>query len=225
METKKFKNMGRGVYISLAICMLVIAGVGIFASVRSVSNLLAENVEELDDLSVSSDLISGYFPSIKETDLPDSLEAVPETNPVANEPIVWIEPVSGEIQKRYSEGELVYSETMNDYRTHNGIDISASDGTAVVSVADGTVKDVRVDPLWGTVVSVDHGNGIVSVYKNLSNTLPEGIEIGAFVEEGGVVGAVSSGALVEIGEASHLHLEVIANGEVVDPVKALSIYE
>lgn len=226
MEKKKFKNMGRGVYISLAICMLVIAGIGIFASVRSVSNLLAENVEELDDLSVNSDIISSYLPPIKETDVPDITDTTPEaTTTVTVEPTVWIEPVEGEVQKRFSAGELMYSETMNDYRTHNGVDIATSDGATVVSIADGTVKEVRVDPLWGTVVSVDHGNGIVSVYKNLSDTLPEGIESGAFIEEGGVLGAVSSRALVEIGEASHLHLEVMSDGVLVDPVDTLSIYE
>ncbi len=226
MERKKFKNMGKGVYISLAICMLVIAGIGIFASVRSVSNLLAENVEELDDLSVNSDIISSYLPPIKETDLPEASDGMPDVSaPVTIEPTVFVEPVDGEIQKRFSSGELVYSETMNDYRTHNGIDISAEDGATVVSVADGTVADVRVDPLWGTVVSVDHGDGIVSIYKNLSDTLPEGIESGAFIEEGGVLGAVSSGALVEIGETSHLHLEVMADGVYVDPVETLSIYE
>lgn len=226
MERRKFKNMGKGVYISLAICMLVIAGIGIFASVRSVSNLLAENVEELDDLSVNSDIVSSYLPPVKESDIKDTSDEIPDVSTLAPaEPTVWIEPVSGDVQKRFSAGELIYSETMNDYRTHNGVDISSSDGATVVSVADGTVSDVRVDPLWGTVVSVDHGNGMVSVYKNLSDTLPEGIEVGAFVEEGGVIGAVSSGALVEIGEASHLHLEVMSNGEYVDPIKALSIYE
>lgn len=226
MEIKKFKNMGRGVYISLAVCMLVIAGIGIFASVRSISNLLADNVEELDGVSVNKDIISSYFPPLKDGGISDVSDDISDvTTEVTAEPVSWIEPVNGEIQKRFSAGELMYSETMNDYRTHNGVDISVSDGTAVVSVADGTVADVRVDPLWGTVVSVDHGNGIVSIYKNLSDTLPEGIEIGAFVEEGGIIGAVSSGALVEIGEASHLHLEVMSNGELVDPVEVLSIYE
>lgn len=226
MEKKNFKNMGRGVYISLAICMLVIAGIGIFASVRSVSNLVAENVEELDDLSVNSDLISSYLPPFEEKDIflaSDETLTLPEST--TSEPIVWREPVEGEVLKRFSDGELMYSETMNDYRTHNGVDICAEDGDAVVSVGKGTISDVRIDPLWGMTVSVDHGNGMVSVYKNLSETLPEGIEMGAYVDEGGIIGAVATGALVEVGERSHLHFEVMSDGVYVDPIEALSIYE
>ena len=66
--------------------------------------------------NISVPFFSLYSFITSDTNFSDSLEAVPEANPVANEPIVWIEPVSGEIQKRYSEGELMYSETMNDYK-------------------------------------------------------------------------------------------------------------
>ncbi|MBQ9976755.1 MAG: M23 family metallopeptidase [Clostridia bacterium] len=225
MERNKFKNMSRGVYISLAVCMLIIAGIGIFASVRSVSNIMSENMESLDDLSVNGDILSEYIPPVMELPtVKEETPSIPEPQPV--EPIVWSEPIiEGEVQKRFSDGELMYSETMNDYRTHNGIDVSAAEGTAVVSVADGYIKYVGIDPLWGRTISVDHGNGIVTVYKNLSETLPEGIEAGAFVEEGGVLGAVSTGALVEIGENSHLHFEVMSDGVYVDPIEVLSIYE
>ncbi len=224
MEKKNFKNMKRGVYISLAICMLVIAGVGIFASVRSISNIVNENLDELDEISVSNDLVSDLvpYPVVKD----DTSSTVPEEDKnVAVPETVYRAPVDGEVLKRFSEGELVYSKTMNDYRTHNGIDILCESGEAVVSVGAGTIKEILLDPLWGMCVSVDHGNGIVSVYKNLSETLPEGIESGAFVSDGGIIGAVSSTALVEIGEESHLHLEVFENGTAVDPIKVLKIYE
>ncbi len=227
MEKKNFKKMGRGVYISLAICMLVIAGVGIFASVRSVSNIMNENLETLDELSD----VGEFDFSLPTSDVPikdelDEEEKIKESEKVSVEPVVYGEPLkNGEVLKRFSNGELVFSETMNDYRTHNGIDILAENADAVVSVADGTIVKAELDALWGMTVSVDHGNGIVSVYKNLSETLPEGIESGAFVSSGGVIGAVSTSALVEIGEKPHLHLEVFSNGVAVDPIETLKIYE
>ncbi len=225
MEKKNFKKMGRGVYISLAVCMLFIAGVGIFASIRSVSNIVNENLEELDNLSVSSDLNTPTLINPPKSDVTTE----PELEPVENVPVEEVEygvPVEGgELLKHFSNGELMYSETMNDYRTHNGIDILAEAGSAVVSVAEGVIVDVVDDPLWGTSVTVDHGNGVISVYKNLGETLPEGIESGAYISSGGIIGAVSTTALVEIGEKPHLHLEVFCNGAVSDPIKTLKIYE
>ena len=225
MERKKFKNMGRGVYISLAICMLVVAAVGIFASIRSVSNLVTDNIEEVNKVSVPNDftvsLIDNYDFAEKKDEVVGS-----ENVEIPAPDITYTAPVeNGEILKRHSGGELVYSETMNDYRTHNGIDIAAESGDAVMSVAAGTIIKAEEDALWGMSVAVEHGNGVVSVYKNLDKTLPEGIEEGAFVEGGGVIGAVSTSALVEIGEKTHLHFEVIDEGEYIDPVTILNVYE
>ncbi len=225
MERKKFKNMGRGVYISLAICMLVVAAVGIFASIRSVSNLVSDNIEEVNKVSIPNDFTVSLIDNYDFTEKQD--ESVGSENVEIPAPdITYISPVqNGEVVKRHSGGELVYSETMNDYRTHNGIDISAESGDAVMSVAAGTIIKAEEDPLWGMSVAVEHGNGVVTVYKNLDKTLPEGIEEGAFVESGGVIGAVSTSALVEIGEKTHLHFEVIDEGEYIDPATILNINE
>ena len=219
MEKINFKNMKKGVYISLAICMLIIAAVGIIASVRSVSKITADT----PDVAVDNDVISDIFstPVIKDKET----EQTPVEDVALVPDPVYKAPVDGKILKRFSEGELVYSKTMNDYRTHNGIDVLCESGEAVKSVAAGTITKIEDDPLWGMSVTVDHGNGIVSVYKNLSETLPEGIKSGMYVAEGGIIGAVSSSALVEIGEESHLHLEVLADGKAVDPIKTLKIYE
>ena len=43
----------------------------------------------------------------------------------------------------YSQGELVKSKTLGEWRTHDGIDLAAADGTPVVSIADGLVEAVR----------------------------------------------------------------------------------
>lgn len=227
MKKIKFWKMSKGVYISLAVCMLLIAAVGIYSAVRSASNLVSESLENVENVSVSNEGIDNLLPKDvfgegeKQKNDEETL-TIPEKN--EQEVLNWREPVEGTLKKEFSHGELVFSETMNDYRTHSGIDIAASDGEAVVSVARGTIKDVYLDPLWGMTVEVDHGNGIVSVYKNLSETLPEGIKSGVYVQDGGIIGAVSSSALVEIGELPHLHFEVYKDGVAQDPVEELSIY-
>lgn len=226
MERKKFKNMGRGVYISLAICMLVVAAVGIFASIRSVSNLVTDNIEEVNKVTLPNDFTVSLVDSYDFAEEKEDNTQVLENVEIPAPDITYICPVQNrEVVKRHSGGELVYSETMNDYRTHNGIDIAAESGDAVMSVAAGTIIKAEEDALWGMCVEVEHGNGIVTVYKNLDKTLPEGIEEGAFVESGGVIGAVSTSALVEIGEKTHLHFEVIDEGEYIDPATILNINE
>ncbi len=228
MEKRYFKKMGKGVYISLAVCVLLIAFAGIFASVRSINKMSEANGEILENISGNNG-ISDYFPvdSVKlptvETSNGEVSEPLNEENEVKS--IVWSEPVkNGKVQKQFSNGELCYSETMNDYRTHNGVDIKADNGEAVLSVGPGIITAVENDALWGMSVSVDHGNGIVTVYRNLSEVLPQGIEKGSYVEQGGILGAVSTSALVEIGEASHLHFEVYSDGKAVEPLETLSIY-
>ena len=71
---------------------------------------------------------------------------------------------------------------MNDYRTHDGIDIACKAGDEVFAVSGGTIQNVYYDPLMGYCVSIDHGKGMVTTYKNLAESLPEGIHPKAAVE-------------------------------------------
>ncbi len=144
----------------------------------------------------------------------------PVIDPV--KPVLYL-PLEGGMQKGYSPSQPVYSLTMNDYRTHDGIDISAPIGTAVASIGDGTVADVYNDPMMGMCVCIDHGNGLVSIYKNLANTLPEGIARGADVKAGQTIGAVGDTSLIELAEAEHLHFEMTLNGKHIDPASYLDL--
>ena len=62
------------------------------------------------------------------------------------------QPVSGRVLNGYSGDELVYNKTLGDWRTHNGIDIQASEGDSVRTAAGGTVLSVKDDELMGTTV-------------------------------------------------------------------------
>ena len=115
----------------------------------------------------------------------------------------------------------VYSLTMNDYRAHTGVDISADIGSAVVALTDGTVSALWSDPMMGVCLSIDHGNGLSSHYKNLSSELPEGIAVGSEVKAGQTIGAVGDSCLVELAETEHLHFEVTKDGKHVDPMTYL----
>ena len=132
-------------------------------------------------------------------------------------------PVSGEISIDYSDSVPVFSTTMNDYRTHLGVDISASLGSEVLAVADGVVTNVWDDPFMGTCVSIEHSGNAVSIYKNLAPTVSEGIIIGAEVKSGDVIGAVGESAMNEIAEEPHLHYELMVDNKHVDPKEHIKL--
>jgi len=144
------------------------------------------------------------------------------TSPEASVPTAetlpdFIAPVSGMVSKSHSVDVPVYSLTMEDYRTHTGIDIAAASGTAVRAAAAGTVSEIWEDPMMGTCLKLSHKGGACSVYKNLAPALAEGIAAGTAVQAGTILGAVGESALAEIAEGSHLHYELEIDGTPVDP--------
>lgn len=135
---------------------------------------------------------------------------------------VYTWPVKGAIESPFSLEVLAYDETMGDWRTHSGVDIAAEQGTRVLAMSSGTVRRVYEDDLMGTTVVIDHGEGLVSYYHNLSKS-PTVTE-GDTVVTGTVIGTVGDSALAESGRPSHLHLEVSLDERPVDPVDYLPQY-
>lgn len=132
-------------------------------------------------------------------------------------PSVRVKPVAGYISREFSADELLYTPTMNDFRTHDGIDIAADIGSPVCAFADGIVADVYNDPFMGTTVVIKHSGGLVSSYSNLSSELPQGITVGAAVKVGDTIGGVGETAIVESAEVPHVHFEIYKDELCVNP--------
>lgn len=124
-------------------------------------------------------------------------------------------PVQGEIVREYSPDELVYYETMQDWRVHEGIDFRADDGTEVRAAADGTVEAVSADGMMGASIVIAHDGGVKTFYGNLQE---EGMPaVGTFVKTGDVIGKAGQTAALEINDGPHIHFEVIENEKRVNP--------
>ncbi len=161
-----------------------------------------------------------------------------DTNPVTTDPTVTTDPgeteepdtsvvdmlpsfslpVSGKLTKSHDAEMQVFSNTMQDYRVHLGVDICAEENASVSAVAAGTVVEVWEDALMGQCVALSHSGDAVSVYKNLSLTLPDGIEAGARVKAGDVIGYVGDTAMTELADEAHLHFEMTVSGIQVNPL-------
>lgn len=124
-------------------------------------------------------------------------------------------PLAGELQKEFSVEELLWNETMQDWRTHNGIDIAAETGTEVVTAAPGTVLEAYEDEMYGFTVKVQHSDYVVTVYKNLEKIVVEKDDI---LDEGQMIGTVGNTGSFEMAQKPHLHFEVIVEDKNINPL-------
>lgn len=127
----------------------------------------------------------------------------------------FTKPVEGEITMEFAKDSLVYSNTLQEWVTHNGIDIKADKTTVVKASAEGTVKSIKNDPRYGITVVIEHVNGYTSIYSNLLTA--EFVKEGETVKQGQTIGTVGNTATFEIAEDSHLHFEIMKDNEYVDP--------
>lgn len=131
----------------------------------------------------------------------------------------FIRPVFGEVTFEYAKDKLVYSRTLEEWRTHEGVDLAADRGTPVKAVADGVVSEIKNDPRFGVVVIIDHSNGLKTVYSNLASD--DMVTSNQKVKQGDIIGSVGNTAIFESAEQSHLHFEVLVDNVSVDPVAYL----
>ena len=124
-------------------------------------------------------------------------------------------PVEGDIIREYAKENLVYSATLDEWITHNGIDLAAKKTSVVRASADGTVKSIKNDPRYGLTVVIEHTNGFQTIYSNLLTA--EFVEEGEEVKQGDTIATVGNTATFEIADESHLHFEILKNNESLDP--------
>lgn len=153
----------------------------------------------------------------------ESDEKLEESKPEKPKSTKFIIPIQGAIINDYSGEELVYSETMKDWRTHNGIDIAAAVDGSVVAVADGTVEAITDNGMLGRTVIILHDNGIRTIYSNLAEG--DEVQTGDEVKQGTVIGRIGTSAAEEAAEVPHLHFEVSKNEEIVNPHEYIAIDE
>ena len=232
MRNYKFRNSKfavfmerRGFYIALAVCLVGI-GSAAYVAVNSSMNLLTQKPDTSSYSNskasvTSADQVNNTVSGIpKNNPSSSTISASSQTQSAVNTTeqatILYVMPVDGTVYRKFSGDAPVYSNTMKDWREQNGIEIAAAISTPVKAAADGVVSDVYVDPAMGETVVIDHGNGLKSIYSNLTTTV-KAIK-GRKLNAGDVIGAVGNTAADEIADQSHLHFEMTKDGVQVDPL-------
>lgn len=127
----------------------------------------------------------------------------------------FVRPVEGEIVKDFAVDNLLYSNTLQEWTIHTGIDIKADKTTVVKAAEAGTVKSIKNDPRYGLTIVIEHANGFQTIYSNLLTS--EFVVEGEKVEKGQSLGTVGNTAAFEIADEAHLHFEILKDSVQVNP--------
>ena len=130
---------------------------------------------------------------------------------------------NGTVIRSHSVTVPVFSPTMNDYRTHTGVDIACSPASPVLAAADGKIGNFWYDPMMGYTLSVIHSGDAVTIYQGLAEELPEGIDAGTAVSAGQVIACSGTTALIECEDEEHLHFMLNIGGTDVDPMDYIAL--
>jgi murein DD-endopeptidase MepM/ murein hydrolase activator NlpD len=115
--------------------------------------------------------------------------------------IVFFSPLTGTVSQTFN---------MND--KHYALDIVAKTGTPVKTIADGTVILAEWTAETGYVITIQHPNEFISVYKHNGILLKQQ---GDVVKSGEAIASV--GSTGELTTGAHLHFELWNNGFPVNP--------
>ncbi len=114
-------------------------------------------------------------------------------------------------EEKIQENSLIYYQST--YMQNTGVLYTATEIFDVISVLDGTIKNVTNDEVLGVVVEISHDKGYTSHYYSLSEVT---VKVGDEVKIGDVIGK-SGDNKVENNEGSSLLFEVYYQGKTVDP--------
>lgn len=225
--SKKLRMSEKTVYSILWGCTIAAAGVVIMLTVFAIARRSDDNgpltkpyVPDTSDSVRTSEKSAAVTPQVTKPVTPPTTDG--NSDPVGADAVHFVAPAVGLLAKGHVVETLVYSVTMNDYRTHAGVDIEAQTGDPVFACADGVITGVYNDPMMGNCIEISHAQGYKSLYKNLGDELPEEITEGCSVKAGQIIAAVGDSARIELADESHLHFELYLNNNSVDPLGVIA---
>ncbi len=227
-EQMKKGKYTKGFYavFALCVCAIGIAGWYTYADVKNYMNhdkspeisiTASEPVNEQAEVKLSG--IENENTDNEDISENSDKEEIPSEAPTVTSESVRSQRVcpTGENKKiisEYSMNNMVYFETLKDWRLHKGTDYAADKGQEIYSISDGLVSAVVKNELYGDGVELEYKNGFKATYYGIK---PDGnISVGARIKAGDVVGAVTE-IPCEKGSESHIHLEMTKDGQYVNP--------
>ena len=126
-------------------------------------------------------------------------------------------PISGDVITEFAKDKLVFSETLNEWITHDGVDILGEVASPVKVAYDGVVESVKMDPRYGNTIIVKHKDDYKTIYSNLSTL--DLVYVGKKLKQGDIISGVGEGFGFESKEGAHVHYEILKGSENINPLE------
>jgi hypothetical protein len=193
---------------------------------------MAPEIADLEDLEAPA--ASGINPDMTGATASENLEDG-DGNDGTEAPTATEYPIMFPVDASHSYSDS-WGAPRSGGRTHKGTDIFAEKGAPVVAAADGRVVRIAKGARAGRYIVVEHNGGWRSYYLHLNNdtagtddglsdTMVEGIAVGAEVKAGDVLDYVGDSGNAE-GTSPHLHFEIhTATGAAINPYPHLRAAE
>ncbi|MDR1774129.1 MAG: M23 family metallopeptidase [Clostridioides sp.] len=203
-----------GFYLSLFLCVCLLAVGGIWYTNRNVDQLAKDKDNEIH-------LIEGEDNKVPtSTNSEEDLEKAKDSSSTNTNTESKLSYLGTSVLRGYSDKEPSYSKTLDQWEIHKAIDISSEVGTDVKSLTAGTVEDVFTSDKYGVSVKIKKdGKDEYIVYSNLAKDAK--VKKGDTVKQGQVIGQIGETAKAECEDGAHLHLEAYKGNELVDPSNLL----
>ena len=188
--------------------------------IACISLLVALTVSLALALSVNRQSSEIPNASIEDEDIESPSGSIDPPSEPTVKTVTFIMPVEGTLSKGYSLVP-VFNQTLGRYSSHLALDFIAEEGSSVFAVYDGVVSSVTESITQGVTVTIDHGEGLFTVYNSLESA--EDIATGKKVQAGDIIGKVSTTNRQEYKDGAHLHFQTLEDGEYINPEKYLVI--
>ena len=209
-----------GLYIILFLCISAIGIAGyVMYHTKQPEIPVNQVVEDIPEPALKEEYAPIGIPELPVDKQAESKTVKKEKTEEDEGPLEFVSAVKGKVLNEFSGDDMVKSKTFNDWRTHNGIDIAADEGSPVYAIANGTIEKVYEDDMMGHTIIISHRDGVVSTYSNLMKGITA--KVGQKVKGGEVIAGVGKSAIAEMGEENHLHLETTKNGVQIDPMSLI----
>lgn len=199
-------------YLSLFICICIIAVGGIWFTNKNVDDLLSNNTktENNEEIHLTEDEKNDVLPTATDSDQ-NLAKAKDEHKKIGY--------LGNQVIRNYSEKEPSYSETLEVWEIHKAIDIESNENQEVKSLTSGEVLDVYNDDKYGMSIKIQSDKDNLFIYSSLSKNVK--VNKGDKIEEGQCIGYAGNTSNVECLSGVHVHLEAYKNNIAINPMSLL----
>lgn len=191
--------------ISLSAIILSILLIG-----NTIKNIFSLSV---DKYYVTGILLDNVVPTVKEVNQNTQIIKPYNSEKVTIAKSFYSKDSDEETQKK----SLIYYQ--NTYMQNSGVLYNSDEAFDVLSVLNGTVKNIENDTLLGTYIVIEHDADLSTIYYSITGTT---LKVGDTVKQGDVIGKSGTNKITD-SKKNNLLFEVNYKGSFIDPEKFYSM--